>query len=123
MGREQILALIRIFEQQLALGTEGVVLGTWDIKYDKAEVIPVKCDVHTWMKSFVVVTDSAKWVITGADGSFKLEGLPPGEYELSWWHEDLGKGKTEKVKVEAGKEAVLEHKVSAEKKAGGARRR
>jgi hypothetical protein len=52
-----------------------------------------------------------------------LEGLPPGEYELSWWHEELGKGKTEKVKVEAGQAATLTHKVSAEKKAGGGRRR
>ena len=63
------------------------------------------------------------WDATGADGSFKLTGVPPGEYELSWWHEELGKGKTEKVKVEAGKDTALEQKVGAEKKASGGRRR
>jgi len=90
---------------------------------DKAEVIDVKCDIHPWMKGYVVVTDATHWAITGADGSFKIEGLPPGEYEISWWHEELNKGKTEKVKVEAGKDTPLEHKISAEKKGGGGRRR
>jgi plastocyanin len=90
---------------------------------DKAEVIDVKCDIHPWMKGFVVVTDATHWAITGADGAFKIEGLPPGEYEVSWWHEELNKGKTEKIKVEAGKDTPLEHKISAEKKGGGARRR
>jgi plastocyanin len=97
--------------------------GTLDQVLDKAEVIDIKCDIHPWMKGYVVVTDATHWATSAADGSFKIVGLAPGEYELSWWHEELGKGKTALVKVEAGKEAMLEHKVSAEKKAGGARRR
>jgi plastocyanin len=97
--------------------------GTTDQVLDKAETIDVKCDIHPWMKGYVVVTDATSWAVTAGDGTFELTGVPAGEYELSWWHEELGKGKTEKVKVEAGKEATLEHKVSAEKKAGGARRR
>ncbi len=35
MGREELLALIRIIEEQLALGPKGVVLGSWTIRYDK----------------------------------------------------------------------------------------
>jgi plastocyanin len=97
--------------------------GATDQMLDKAEVIEVKCDIHPWMKGHVVVTDATHWTTTQADGSFKITGLPAGEYEVSWWHEELGKGKTEKVKVEAGKDAALEHKVGAEKKGGGARRR
>jgi plastocyanin len=89
----------------------------------KAEVIDVKCDVHPWMKGYVVVTDATHYAVTGGDGSFKITGLPAGEYEVSWWHAELGKGKSEKVKVEAGKESTFEQKVSLEKKAGGARRR
>jgi plastocyanin len=96
--------------------------GTLDQVLAKAEVIDVKCDVHPWMKGYVVVTDATHYAVSGADGSFKITGLPAGEYELSWWHAELGKGKTEKVKVEAGKEATVEHKVSAEKKGGGKRR-
>jgi len=93
-----------------------------DVKYDKAEVIDVKCDVHTWMKSYVVVTDANFFAVTGKDGSYKLEGIPPGDYELTWWHEELGKGKTDKVHVEAGKVATLDPKVGAKKEAAGGRR-
>lgn len=106
-----------------SLNKNVAAAGNLDMLVDKAEVIDVKCDIHPWMKGYVVVTDASHWAVTGADGSFKITGLPPGEYELSWWHEELGKGKTEKVKVEAGKDTVLEHKVGAEKKAGGGRRR
>lgn len=35
MGREQLEALVSILQQQLALGREGVVGGTWEIRYDK----------------------------------------------------------------------------------------
>jgi plastocyanin len=97
--------------------------GTMDQVLDKAEVIDVKCDIHPWMKGYVVVTDATHWATSGADGSFKIVGLPAGDYELSWWHEELGKGKTAKVHVEAGKEATLEQKVSLEKKAAGGRRK
>ena len=96
---------------------------TLDLKLDRAEVISVKCDVHTWMKGYVVVTEATHWAVTLADGSFAITGLPPGEYKVSWWHGQLGKGKTDTVKVEAGQQTTLNHKVSATKKKSGGRRR
>ncbi len=35
MGREEIAALIRILERELEKGTEGLVLGTWHIHFDR----------------------------------------------------------------------------------------
>jgi hypothetical protein len=35
MGREQLEALARVIEQQLALGRESVVGGSWEIRWDK----------------------------------------------------------------------------------------
>ena len=35
MGREQLEQLSNIIQQQLALGRDGVVVGTWGIRYDK----------------------------------------------------------------------------------------
>ena len=35
MGRKEIEALIAVLQQQLALGREGVVLGTWEIFYSR----------------------------------------------------------------------------------------
>jgi hypothetical protein len=34
MGREQLLALARIIEQQLAEGPNNAVVGSWTIRYD-----------------------------------------------------------------------------------------
>ncbi len=33
MGREQLEALVRVLQAQLALGRDGVVTGTWEIRY------------------------------------------------------------------------------------------
>lgn len=105
-----------------AVNKNVAAAGSMEQVLEKAEVIDIKCDIHPWMKGYVVVTEASHWATTGADGSFKIAGLPPGEYEVSWWHEELGKGKSEKVKVEAGKDTMLEQKVGAEKKSGGRRR-
>jgi len=35
MGRDQLAALVEVLQQQLALGREGVVTGTWEIRYDR----------------------------------------------------------------------------------------
>ncbi len=103
--------------QNIAAGT------TYDQKVDKAEVIDVKCDIHPWMRGYVVVTDAAQWAVSGKDGSFTIEGLPPGEYKVSWWHEELGKGKSEKVTVTGGAKADLALSLGAQKEAKGRRGR
>ena len=95
---------------------------TMDVKLEKEEVIPVKCDIHTWMSSYAVVTEASHFAVSKADGSFEIKDVPPGTYKAEWWHETLGKGKAD-VTVEAGKPATLELKLSAEKKEGGGRRR
>jgi hypothetical protein len=35
MGRKQIEALVRVLQEQLALGGDSVITGTWEIRYDK----------------------------------------------------------------------------------------
>ncbi|MFW6089105.1 MAG: carboxypeptidase regulatory-like domain-containing protein [Gemmatimonadota bacterium] len=53
-------------------------------------MIPVKCDVHGWMSAFIGVTGHGHHAVTGEDGSFTIEGLPPGDYVIEAWHETLG---------------------------------
>jgi|SRR5579862_1215236 len=50
----------------------------------------VKCDLHPWMSGSVGVFAHPFFRVTGADGSFELAGLPPGDYEIEAWHERLG---------------------------------
>ncbi|MBI3667183.1 MAG: carboxypeptidase regulatory-like domain-containing protein [Acidobacteria bacterium] len=62
-----------------------------DKAFPRPEVmIPVKCNVHPWMRSYVGVVDNPYFAVTGEQGTFELKGLPPGEYTVEAWHEKFG---------------------------------
>ncbi len=52
--------------------------------------IPVKCNVHPWMKAYIAVFNNPYYQITGKDGSFTIKNVPPGTYTVTAWHESLG---------------------------------
>ncbi len=66
-----------------------------------ADVLRLKCDVHPWMKAFVVTSSNPYFATTGEDGAFTLQGLPAGTYTVEAWHETLGT-KTSQVEVKDG---------------------
>jgi len=53
-------------------------------------MIPVKCNVHPWMISYIGVQRHPFFAVSGADGSFEIKGLPPGNYVIEAWHEKFG---------------------------------
>ena len=53
-------------------------------------MIPVKCNVHPWMRSYIGVVGHPFFAVTGDDGTFTIKGLPPGTYTLEAWHEKFG---------------------------------
>jgi hypothetical protein len=64
------------------------------------------------MSGVIVVMDHPYYAASDEKGAFRLADVPPGEYSLKVWHEKLGE-KTQKVKVEPGKEARVELKLGA----------
>jgi plastocyanin len=56
-------------------------------KYDKAEIFPVKCNVHPWMHGNFAVLKNSHFAVTGDGGTFTLPNLPPGKYTITAWHE------------------------------------
>ena len=68
-------------------------------------VLRMVCDSgHPWMRAFVVAADTPWFAVTAEDGSFTLEGVPPGKYRLEIWHEYLGRSQ-QTVTVQASGEA------------------
>jgi hypothetical protein len=52
--------------------------------------IPIKDNQHPWEKAYVGVFSHPFFSITGTDSSYKISGLPPGEYTIVAWHEKFG---------------------------------
>jgi plastocyanin len=64
---------------------------TMDETFSRPEIaIPVKCNVHPWMRGYIAVFKHPYFVVTGKNGSFDLSNLPPGTYTIEAWHEKLG---------------------------------
>jgi hypothetical protein len=54
-------------------------------------MIPVKCNIHPWMRAYIGVVPHPFFAVTGDDGSYTIKGLPPGTYTIEVWHEKYGK--------------------------------
>ena len=49
---------------------------------------PVSCNIHPWMKAYLLPRKNLYFAVTGADGTFEIKDLPAGEeVELQIWHE------------------------------------
>jgi hypothetical protein len=52
---------------------------------------PVGCNIHPWMKGFIVPRDNPYCAVSGTDGKFTIKGLPTGtELEFQVWQEKAG---------------------------------
>jgi plastocyanin len=69
--------------------------------------IPVKCNVHPWMRGYIAVLKNPYFAVTDKSGHFEVKGLPPGSYTINAWQEKLGT-QTQKVTVTAGQGGNLE---------------
>jgi plastocyanin len=60
-------------------------------KFDQPEqMVPLECNVHSWMHANVGVMSHPFFATTSDDGKFEIKGLPAGTYEIEAWHEKLG---------------------------------
>jgi plastocyanin len=77
-------------------------------KFTKPEImIPIKCNIHSWMHAFIGVLDHPFFAVSSDDGSFTLPNLPPGSYTVAVWQEKLGTTRQE-VTVTQGHDSVAD---------------
>jgi polysaccharide lyase family 4-like protein len=62
-------------------------------------LVPVKCNQHPWMKSYIGVMKTPFFAVSADNGSFTIKGVPAGTYTLAAWHEGGADGTTKTVQV------------------------
>jgi plastocyanin len=83
---------------------DGHNLGTWpkgdkkSFKFDTPGVVPLLCNVHPEMSGYIVVSPTPYFAETDASGSYKIENVPDGKYNVVAWHEGM-KPQTKSVDV------------------------
>jgi len=50
-------------------------------------VVRVVCDAHPHMSAWMIVHDSPYYAVTDERGAFRIDGVPPGSYKVTMWHE------------------------------------
>ena len=60
-----------------------------ELRLEVAERSPVtlSCNIHPFMRGFLLVRDDPYAVVTGPDGEFALPRLPAGKWRFEFWHE------------------------------------
>jgi plastocyanin len=74
---------------------------------DRPGPVTLSCSTHTWMRGYLYVTDELA-AVSGADGRFRLEGVPAGTHELRIWHEALKASAPVKVTIKDGETATVD---------------
>src|SRR5438874_12270524 len=60
------------------------------VTFSKPEIVQVNCDLHSWMRAWVVVADHPFYALSNDAGEFVLPNVPSGKYVLQVWQETLG---------------------------------
>jgi len=71
------------------------------LKQKKDKHFFLQCDQHNFMEADARIVWNPYYSITGADGVFKIDGIPAGKYRVTAWHPYAGES-SQDVTVGAG---------------------
>lgn len=56
------------------------------VLFDKPGVVVLGCNIHDWMLGYIYVTDEPWFGVSSANGTLRLDQMPPGHYKATLWH-------------------------------------
>jgi len=100
------------FNQTISVNNrEGV---EYTFKKPEGRPVPVKCDLHTFMKAHLLPLEHPLVAVTDAEGKFEIKGVPPGKHTFIVWHEMCGY-LNKKLEVDIKADGPTEEKLSYSK--------
>ncbi len=94
---------------------QGMVY-TFQPKTDEV-MMRIRCDIHSWMTTYVGVTSHPYFAVSGTDGAFTIPRVPAGRHTIQVWHEQYGT-LTRTVDVKPGATATVELSYTGKEKPG-----
>jgi plastocyanin len=58
---------------------------TKSVRFDRPGVVRVFCEIHSHMSAFILVFAHRYFAATDENGSYRIDGVPPGRYEVVVW--------------------------------------
>ncbi len=98
LRNEAVRARLPRFRRRMLLGPEH---------FRRNERLKVSCERHSWSGGWWVATDNRFHAVTGTDGRYAIEGLPPGTYLVTAWHGEFDAAESEAI-LEAGDDLDLD---------------
>lgn len=71
------------------------------IKPRRSSYISLNCEAHNFMFGFMLAPEHPYAAVVDENGSFSIDNIPPGTYQLKAWHPSMGV-QTSAVTIEAG---------------------
>ena len=80
---------------------------TKSVRFDRPGIVRVFCEIHSHMSAFILVLSHRYFAATGPSGGYRIDGVPPGDYEVVVWTDGEERGK-KRVRVSSGEAAELD---------------
>jgi plastocyanin len=72
------------------------------VRFDRPGIVRVFCDIHSHMSAFILVFAHRYFSVTGDDGQYRIDSVPPGTYTVVAWNESAPSESRRVVVPEAG---------------------
>jgi plastocyanin len=77
------------------------------VTFDQPGLVKVFCEIHSDMVGYIVVVSGDDFAMPAKDGAYCVDGVEPGEYDVTVWHPDLSEW-TSRVTIPASGVAMLD---------------
>jgi hypothetical protein len=99
-GTRDTLTVMPFFNTGQVVASERIAKGPG--------LVEVRCVQHPWTHAYIAVFNHPYFAVTRADGSFRIDSMPAGNYRVMVWHEGVAQPIERSVTVAAGGEAKVD---------------